>query len=136
MEKLTSEELYERIKTDNTTKFMAQYMPGLGLNVNMVDAFNRLIKDAARCNAYNSDVYYDIKSINEMLENFKPEEIPEPIWIGFRRMGVDGTSYVLCNADKQMPYLTLSRNYFALYCITVVPTEYGNYNIIFSEYGM
>ena len=107
-----------------------------GLNFNTSWMFSTLIKDAARCNNYNSDIYYDLKYIDKRLENFNPDEEFEPIWIGFRKMGVDGTSFVLCKCNDSGCYGTLSQNYFALYSISIEPKEYGNFSVILSEYAV
>lgn len=130
---MTSKELYFKIAPDKTTRLLAQ-LGDNGLEVNMSTEFSRLIKDAARCNHYNSDVYYDIKEIHEQFKEYDGKEF-EPIWIGFRRMGVDGTSYVLARVEDNNPYRYLFREYFALYSVTVEKEE-DRYYVCFNEYFM
>lgn len=52
-----------------------------------------LIKEAARCEAYASDIYYDIKSLYALTLN--PSEEKPDAWypIGFRDNGVNGPAY-------------------------------------------
>ena len=132
---MTSKELYSKIKPDETRRILAQ-LGDDGLEVNMSTEFSQLIKDAARCNHYNSDVYYDIKGIHERFKEYDGGEF-DPIWIGFRRMGVDGTSYVLARVEGLSTLFSyyLSSAYFALYSV-MVEKENDNYVVCFNEYFM
>jgi len=134
---MTSRELYEKVRPHEVHYLLAQ-MNHDGLNVNISDIFSDMVKDAARCNNYNSDVYYDMCAIDDALKNYNPEESFDPIWIGFRKMGVDGTSYVLLRAeeDKSWPQMALSKNYFALYSLDVREKSDGLYNVVWSEYSV
>jgi hypothetical protein len=129
---MTSNELYRKLTPYRTEKYYAQ-MSDSGLKVNLSDLFSILIKDAARCNSYNSDIYYDLVSIEKDMLEYDPEKDFEPRWIGFRKMGVDGTSFVLQKAGDPSCYGSLSSNYFALYSITVEKDRYF-YNLILNEY--
>ena len=133
---MTSKELYEKLSPSTEKLFRRAYLTEYGLEINLESMFSKFIRDAARCNAYNADVYYDIHSIKEALKNFDPEKVFEPIWVGFRKMGVDGTSYVLCNADKDYVYANLSSHYFALYSVNITPAESDSYDIILREYAV
>lgn len=118
---MTSKELYEKLKPYKERRFTCRLLVD-GLSMNLSDIFCPLIKDAARCNSYQSDVYYDLKLIESTLKEFRPEDIGfDPIWIGFRKMGVDGTRFVLTRQENDT-YLTQS--YFALYAITVQKRTY------------
>ena len=129
---MTSFELYEKLQPTTTDVVHTQLLSG-GLYANMCNFYTKLIRDAARCNSYSSDVIFSINHIDNMLkEGFRPNEPFEPIWIGFRRRGVDGTSFVLsrCNGDRA----EINKNYFALYSVTVEKEEEGWYNVLINEY--
>ena len=130
---MTSVELYNKLTPNNEKVFPAQLLSH-GLSGNWSDMFSTFVKDAARCNGYNSDVYYDMKIIDESMQNFNPETEFEPIWVGFRKLGVDSTSYVLCRLEDQNVYSSLSRNYFALYSVCVENKDDNWYNVILREY--
>lgn len=130
---MTSEQLYEKLTPYKTDKYFAQLLSD-GLSVNLSDAFSKLIKDAARCNGYNSDVYYDLRTIDTAMKEFDPHKEFTPIWIGFRKLGVDGTSYILCKADNEAFYGSLSANYFALYSLTVENDHDDFYHVVLNEY--
>lgn len=102
-----------------------------GLSVNIFDAFSKLIKDAARCNYYNCDIYYDIKDINERFERFDGEF--EPKYIGFRKMGVDSNTYIY---DRLQQGEKLYNAYFAFYSVEVENEGCGFYKVIFKEYSV
>ena len=138
---MTSDELFATLKPTKQKSFTC-YATECGLDINVSDIFCPLIKDAARCNEYGSDVFYDMKLIDASLRNYDPEEGMEPIWVGFRRCGVDSTSYVLCRAESKSIYGDLEHNYFALYSVAVRPYKRrragkdGRYEVLFSEYAM
>ena len=64
---MTSQELFEKLKPSKTETFEGYYREGYGLEVNFSDIFCQLIKDAARTNRFQSDVYYDLKEIEKAL---------------------------------------------------------------------
>jgi hypothetical protein len=130
---MTSTELFEKIKPSNQTIYIAQYN-SRGLDFNQSDLFSRLIKDAARCNGYNSDIYYDLCYIDDFMKHFEPAAGNEPIWLGFRKLGVDCTSFVLCRCENDFIYGSLAKNYFALYSISIEPDENGWYRVVLNEY--
>lgn len=136
---MTSSELYEKLRPKRSWYEIATYWSGKrGLDCNMSSIYTELIKDAARCNNYSSDVIYDIREIDRKLESFEKDAPFDPVWIGFRKMGVDGTNYVLSRvSDSNDPVTyTLSANYFALYSMNIELTEYGNYHIVMNEYAV
>lgn len=132
---MTSKNLFEKMKPSEQHIYLAQ-LNSHGLEFNQSDLFSRLIKDAARCNGYNSDIYYDMKYIDERMQEYNPDDEFEPIWIGFRKLGVDCTSFVLCRVADESVYGSLSSNYFALYCISIDGKEPGWYNVILNEYAV
>lgn len=132
---MTSEQLFEKLKPSQSHVYLAQ-LNNRGLEFNTSDLMSQLIKDAARCNCYNSDIFYDLKYIEERFNNFNGEGDFEPIWIGFRKMGVDCTSFVLCRCNDEQVYGSLSENYFALYSLSVKEDEYDFYSVTLSEYNV
>ena len=62
------------------------------VNINMSSIYTALIKEAAKCDNYASDVLYDIKHVEEELyENMKETS---NVFFGFRDMGVDHKEYI------------------------------------------
>lgn len=137
MKEYTARKLYKELVPIQIDKYNAQ-MTERGLNVNISDFFSTLIKDAARCNGYQSDVYFTMREIDKRLKDYRPLDEFEPIFIGFRKMGVDGNGYVLSriNDTNVSMRITLSREYFALYSIALEEDIPGWYNVIFSKYGV
>ena len=131
---MTSNELLSKMGSPFNKKIYLAQLNDRGLDFNTSDLFSRLIKDAARCNRFNSDIYYDLQHIEEQMKSFNPEEEFEPIWLGFRKSGVDCTGFVLCKTNEEQTYGNLSNNYFALYVITVEKEKDELYNVILNEY--
>ena len=132
---MTSSELYKKL-TPTSEKYYECCNRARGLDVNLSDMFSKFVKDAARCSAYNSDIFYDMKTIESAMREFDPTVEFDPIWVGFRRYGVDCTSYVLCRAEAESTYGSLSHNYFALYSITVKERGDNYFDVVLSEYAM
>lgn len=134
---MTSQELFEKLKPSKTETFEGYYREGYGLEVNFSDIFCQLIKDAARTNRFQSDVYYDLKEIEKALNEYDPDEPPDPIWVAFRKDGVDGTSFLI-NAREQMnSNLYLSNRYFMIYSVSFRKenSKYGRrYYVDFNTY--
>lgn len=62
------------------------------VSINMSSIYTALIKEAAKCENYASDVLYDIKHVEEELyENMKETS---NVFFGFRDMGVDHKEYI------------------------------------------
>lgn len=130
---MTSRELYDKLSPCKSEKVMCQ-VTGHGLNINTSGMFTRLIKDAARCNRYSSDVYYSLVEIDDALCSYDPENPIEPIWVAFRKDGVDHTSFVLSRIDDDK--YKIYREYFALYSVVVENDEHGFVNVYFNEYAV
>lgn len=128
---MTSKELYKKLSPTSEEIEFAQAVAGK-VNWNTSSFFTKLIKDAARCNSYCSDVYYDMNAISEQLDNYTGDF--EPMWIGFRRNGVDGTNLIL--ARIQDDYLEVHNEYFALYSLNIIPDEGSWIKVITREYWM
>ena len=61
-------------------------------DVNYSSILTHLIKEAAKCESYASDLFVDWKSIDKSLRN---KELKSNYYLfGFRNMGVDHRSYV------------------------------------------
>jgi len=131
---MTSRELFDALQPNKTIDLTAQLL-GNGLNVNMSGVYSQLIKEAARCNNYNSDVVYDIEDIMDRLKEFRAGDEWKPIFIGFRRHGVDGTSFVLSRIGKlENRYNVIYDEYFALYAVDVEQESEGWYKVNFCTY--
>lgn len=134
---MTSAELFKTLKPSRTKEFEGYRMRTGGLSLNYSDVFSHLIKDAARTNRFQSDVYYSLKDIENAINNFDPDNMPDPIWVAFRKDGVDGTSYILVTYDDQNTYGSLSKRYFTLYSISFrsEDSHFGErYFMDFNEY--
>lgn len=111
----------------------AQYITGCGLEVNLSSFFSQLIREAARCNDYCSDVIYDISAIREAMEAFNPCNYPNtgssdsklPVFaLGFRKLGVDGNLVMLSRLKDDI--FDIYKEYFAVYFMEV--KRHGKYN--------
>lgn len=131
---MTIQQLYEKMRPSRTHDTTGQILAD-GLSVNISDFFTRLIKDAARCNSYSSDIYYSLREIDEKVRSYRGIAPFEPIFVGFRRHGVDGNTFILSRLDGN-PY-NASREYFALYSVNVIPEDGGGWcKVLFNEYWM
>ena len=126
-------ELYETLRPSCTEHANGQVL-ACEFCVNLSDIFTRLIKDAARCNSYSSDIYYDLRKIDENVHNYRNNADFEPIFIGFRRHGVDGNTFILSRIDGN-PY-AVHNEYFALYSVMIEQNEPGWATVVFNEYWM
>ena len=94
------------------------YSKEFHLNVNLSSEFTELIKQAARCNRYSSDILYDIGSVNDAMETWTGEKTL--FVFGFRRDGVDGNSFVLSRVNNECKNIYNIHNlYFAIYFMEV-----------------
>lgn len=81
-----------------------------------------LIKEAAKCQNYSSDVLYDIQYIESLL---KQTDVipPSNIYFGFRKLGVDGFEFIrerICLPEvfpEDSP--KVEDAYFAMYIISL-----------------
>lgn len=132
---MTSKELFNKLKPSSKEEYVAQALTN-GLSVNMSGIYSQLIKEAARCNNYNSDVVYDIESIQEKLAEFRQGDSWEPVFVGFRRHGVDGTDFVTTRCESpERAYEVIFKEYFALYSVDVEAESDGWYKIMFYKYN-
>lgn len=61
-------------------------------NINMSSIWTALIKEAARCQSYASDILIDIDSVREKLEAENPVDFT--YYFGFRDNGVDHEQFI------------------------------------------
>lgn len=126
-------ELYEVLRPSRTEHANGQVLAS-EFCVNLSDIFTKLIKDAARCNSYSSDVYYDLKKIDEEVHAYRNYADFEPIFIGFRRHGVDGNTFIMARIGENI--YRASNEYFALYSINIEQNEDNWATVVFNEYWM
>ena len=136
---MTSNELFSIMKPNITKTFEGYYVTGRGLDINYSDIFCQLIKDAARTNRFQSDVYYALKEIEAALNEYDADNPPEPIWVACRKDGVDGTQYFIHTYTQEKMYGSLSNRYFAVYSVSFrqEDSQYGKrYYVDFNEYSV
>ena len=113
----------EAIKTINTfprkvlhteTGCAGQY------GINLTTEFTMLIKEAANCNYYASDLLYGIESINKAVE--AGEEYTE--YFGFRDMGVDHESFINSRLGNPGCYGSIAKEYRRIVCMEIVHDDY------------
>lgn len=110
--------------SEASAQFVRRYPYGSEgrLNANLSSEFTELIRQAARCNRYSSDIIYDIGSINDAMEVWTGEK--KLFVFGFRRDGVDGNSFVLSRVNNECKEIYNIHNlYFAIYFVEVKEDE-------------
>lgn len=133
---MTIQELYTKLRPSKTETLTAQILADR-MSVNLSTFFTTLIKDAARCNSYSSDIYYDLREIDENVHAYRGTEEFTPLFIGFRRHGVDGSSIVLSRINCANDNVYIVHNeYFALYSVNVERDGEGWAKVIINEYWM
>ena len=70
---------------------------GYVANTNWSSIATILIKEAAKCDSYSSDIFYDLKAIEETVKNGNSETF----LLGFRDMGVDSKAFVEVRLDSK-----------------------------------
>ena len=100
-----------------------------GIDINMSDVYSAMIKEAAKCNYYASDLIYDIEAINDRLKHFDifDEDSYSPILVACRKSGVDGNSFILSrveNASRNCAYvICFPEEYFSVFAVTFEKSE-------------
>lgn len=64
----------------------------VSVDINMSSIWTELIKEAAKCDSYSSDVLIDIDAVREKLASGKPEDFT--YYFGFRDNGVDHEAFI------------------------------------------
>lgn len=88
--------------------------------INLSSEFSMLIKEAANCAHYASDLIYGINAINEAVE--AGNEYTE--YFGFRDMGVDHESYINSRLANPACYGSIAKEYRRIVCMEVVKDDY------------
>lgn len=97
---------------------IATYTCGKGLESNMSSFFSALIREAAKCHNYGSDLIYDIDGIRDTMKEFNPEADDMPIiMMGFRKMGVDGNTFIVSRLEGNTH--NINKEYFAVAALEV-----------------
>lgn len=126
---MTADEFTAKLTVKDVSKYSAQLTNVL--NANMSDIFTILIKDAARCNRYSSDIFYDLTAVRDRMEHFSRSEPFEKMLFGFRKDGVDCTNFVLSRCSNP---LDAYDEYFAFYSLGVEHEEDDFYKLVLTEY--
>ena len=97
-------------------------------NMQASSLFTFLIKRAGNCEAYSSDIVYDIERIKKYMKSYNNnEEEDNTFYIGFRRTGVDGNEFVKCRFENNglseynelYVIKVINQNYVSLYSVPV-----------------
>lgn len=141
---MTSREYFDNLSTLSikSDDYYRISLNARGNDFNISDLFTDLIKDAARCNRFSSDLYYDLCEISGSLNAYVADDDWDPVFIGFRRDGVDGTGLVLARAEEKANDMR-SRGfkstfipdcYFALYAIEVTTVDEHEAKMLVRQY--
>lgn len=80
------------------------------VDINLSSIWTELIKEAAKCDSYSSDVLIDIDAVREKLASGKPEDFT--YYFGFRDNGVDHETFIRNRkSDGYRRILSLSVTY-------------------------
>lgn len=94
------------------------------VSINMSSIYTALIKEAAKCDNYASDVLYDIKHVEEELyENMKETS---RVFFGFRDMGVDHNDYIKWHIEDD----DLKETYRTICIIEIKKNVYEQYGSV------
>lgn len=92
-------------------QIIANYAEPTRTNINTSTIYTMLIKEAAKCEYYASDIVYDIDRINRTLkdDNFLSDNKPIVFYFGFRSHGVDHESFIESRGWNSEEYRTIYR---------------------------
>lgn len=82
------------------------------LQVNMSYIYSKLVKEAAKCKQFASDIIYDIAAIEDNISGIQ-ECVTSNTVIGFRELGTDGNTYMR-NRVKKYPFVKFYTNILML----------------------
>lgn len=100
----------------------------IGTDVNRSDVMSYLINEVGtKVTHYQSDLYYDLHTMNEAIDNWKPDEIMDDIYVGLRESGVDGNTFVIAGAVNSSIARGFVDRYIALYKISLREVEDETY---------
>lgn len=87
------------METIKTTGSIYEWNDKTHVSINMSSIYTALIKEAAKCNRWSSDILVEIKNISNAIKDISKEE--HIIIFGFREDGVDGEEYVKLRNPKE-----------------------------------
>ena len=124
------DEILKHVTVKNEIKTHAQ-VTNHGISCNISGFYTQLIKDAARCNNYSSDVIYSINDIYDICQKYDQNEEYGPFLIGMRKLGVDSNAFIEAKCKE---WTDVYNEYFALYSVEFVPDEPGWIYVVTKEY--
>lgn len=90
------------------------------LRINLSELFSFLIQNTGQyCQHYQSDLLYNIKSLNTIIENNSPQDAVTYACIGIRTNGVDGLGYFISRMQDTPPD-QLATYYHQLYFLRII----------------
>jgi len=90
----------------------------VGAEINISNLMSYLIKEVGeKVSNYKSDIYYDLKHLEKIINEWKPNTEAEDIYIGLRESGVDGRTFVICRAINSNSVNEFINSYIDLYRI-------------------
>lgn len=70
------------------------------IDINYSSIIDKLIKEAAKCKRYSSDIIISLKSFeNNIPKKYQGEDFCYYEYFGFREMGIDHEKFIKCNLD-------------------------------------
>ena len=118
-----SDSMIEIIKERGGYKYDEFGRGRTGAEVNISDIMSYLIKEVGeKVTNYQSDLYYDLKNLETMVNEWKPNTPEyyyeaEDIYVGLRESGVDGRTFVICRAINSNSVNEFIDSYIDLYRI-------------------
>ena len=92
----------------------------IGAEVNISDIMSYLIKEVGeKVTNYQSDLYYDLKILEKMVDEWKPNTEVEDIYVGLRENGVDSIAFIIGRAINSQSTREFIDNYIDLYRISL-----------------
>lgn len=106
--------------------------------LNLSGIWSLLIKEAAKCESYASDLMYDYETVQENLKDVQHGDSDGfEKWFGFRNYGVDGNSFVESRIGDCVYITDIRREYNALYKLAVqadAESTCGYFTAVLTEY--
>lgn len=105
---------------------------GYKSTINYSDILTRLIKEAAECKSYSSDLWITWKyNVDQPLDDEELES--KTVWFGFRELGVDHGEYIKHKVNEPESYGDYNKEYYSIWRLDIeeIPKqecyEYGKY---------
>ena len=81
-------------------------------DINLSSIYTELIKQAAKCESYSSDILYDIKEIEKYLHEYSNKKITK--LFGFRDCGVDSNLLIEAVIEMNEPSMERYRTMYKM----------------------